>query len=281
MRTARQRSQFQFCSMLATSLLTLHAVWGIPATNRPCNQAYLKEFTQLFREAVKGAENRGDCSARALQKVFLLGHTCDLAFVAATRLMNAVNRWARLRLSKGLRVPGLRSAVPPLLLLTLGSWLSIWNWQTVGRGKWQGPSGQFDDRQPKEAGSKAMHNLRTEWKNMRRLDAERGRNNRLELNASVVDKLRQVASLCCADGVAVMCGGVWSPALERFGAQVGEIHQQCPYCHDNVVPDLDHIYWICDAFSHCRCIVPPIRPLARRLSWNGELNNKECLRLVS
>ena len=55
---------------------------------------------------------------------------------------------------------------------------------------------------------------------MRRLDAECARNNHLELDERVVDKIRQVASQSCADEVAVMCGGVWSPAIERFGEQM-------------------------------------------------------------
>lgn len=67
---------------LAASLLTPHAVWGILITNRGCAQKNFKAFAKAFREAVKSGESRGDRSARNLQKVFLLGHTSDLAFVA-------------------------------------------------------------------------------------------------------------------------------------------------------------------------------------------------------
>lgn len=279
-----------FRQKLASCLLTTHAVWGLLITNRPCHQEYLREFSKMFREAVKGAETRGDRAARALQKVLLLGHMCDLGLNACSRLMNAVQRWARFRLRQGMQIPGIQAPFPRLLQ-SLNSMLATWGWRATGWGKWSGPSGSFDVRGSKPSCEKAMHALRTDWrlyqvnswKSMPRLDAVCARSCNLVVNEATLNKLRRVAKKTSVDGIAVMCGGMWSPAVERFGDNRGMVHHCCPYCSDEVVPDLDHIFWRCRAFDGCRSddVVPPVHPFAKRMGWDDGLNERRCLKLVN
>eukprot|EP00438_Fugacium_kawagutii_P012724 Skav223403 [mRNA] locus=scaffold1855:5282:6700:- [translate_table: standard] len=277
----------RYRQQLAASLLTPHAVWGILTTNRSCKPETYKDFAKAFREAVKGGESRGDRSARNLQKVFLLGHTSDLAFVACTRLMNAIRRWTRARSRQGLPAPDLHAESQPLLR-TLGQMLETWNWRPAGWGRWQGPSGTFDVRCSLQESLKSLHQVRTDWRlkqiqlwtNMKRIDAVIARN--LQFGEATIEKLRKIAKQTCCDGIAVMCGGAWSPAVERFGDNRGVIHHTCPYCLNMVVPDLDHIFWTCDSFAHCRSIGPPNNsPLARRLGWDDVLGEKQCLLLIN
>lgn len=99
---------------------------------------------------------------------------------------------------------------------------------------------------------------------------------------NTIEKLRRVAKQTCCDGIAVMCGGAWSPAVERFGDHRGVIHQTCPYCLNTVVPDLNHIFWDCVAFAQFPSIGPPNNsPLAKRLGWDDALSEKQCLRLIN
>eukprot|EP00435_Cladocopium_sp_Y103_P023247 s3328_g5.t1 len=123
----------KFRQLVANALLTPQAVWGIFITHRPCPDAFLTEFTALFRSAVKGAESRGDRSSRPLQQVFLLGHTSDLALVACTKFLTAVNRWALLKLNKGHEIPPLRAPIPPVMRF-VSSFLAAWQWRLDGWG---------------------------------------------------------------------------------------------------------------------------------------------------
>ena len=248
--------------LLANALLTPQAVWGIFNTGRPCTQEQLLEFTKCFRESVRGSKNRGDRSSRPLQRVFLLGHTCDLALVACSRFMNALNRWTLLRIKQGWFVPSPRAPIPPVMQY-VSSFLTEWGWHLEDWGRWSGPSGSFDARNSKQVNLKAMHDLRTDWRltqmktwqDSNRIDAICARRNNLHLTAVLLDKLRKVAKKTSIDGIAVMCGGVWSQAVDRFGDR--QIRPTCPYCSSEVVPELEHIYWFCNAFDVSRNMSPP------------------------
>ena len=263
--------------------MTPEAVWGTLITHRPCPPEFLTEFTALFRTAVKGAERRGDLSSRHLQQVFLLGHTCDLALVACTKFLSAVN-WALLKIKQGTEIPHLRARIPPIMRFVT-SFLAAWQWQLHGWGRWSGPSGCFDVRDTKQFNLKALHDLRTDW---RLSKVSKWRNSTriglsvpvgitwLFVTSHVLDKVRKIAEKSSVDGVAVIRGGAWSPAMQRFGDHVGEVLQTCPYCLQDEVPDFEHIFRFCDSFRSCRLVDPPVEQMAAVRRAEVRMRTSSC-----
>ena len=43
--------------------------------------------------------------------------------------------------------------------------------------------------------------------------------------------------------------------------------QHCPYCHEPVVPSIDHVLWVCRLFAALRVLPRPVSDFAARLGW--------------
>ena len=55
--------------------------------------------------------------------------------------------------------------------------------------------------------------------------------------------------------------------------------QQCPYCQQQTVPSVSHIFWHCPHFDHARSLPAPVDELQQRLGWSVD-GNLDLDRLV-
>ena len=94
-------TSLRFKAGLAASVFSTRASWVCLFGGRRPSSSELAGFSDTFRSTVKGSAARGDRSSRDLQRLFLLGHTSDLALVASLRLLKAAARWARYKMSVG------------------------------------------------------------------------------------------------------------------------------------------------------------------------------------
>ena len=122
-----------------------------------------KTLKNAFRRAIKGSEASYDRASRPLQQVLLLGHSSDIAFLAAQHCLCALARWARLLVKQGLNPEVFRlqaSSVGKAVTSTLAQW----NWTPLRWGAWGAGRSSFDVSAQLLTLQKAAHELRDAWR---------------------------------------------------------------------------------------------------------------------
>ena len=276
---------------LATTLISPLIVWGTLLNGRRLGDLP-KNFHQLLKGCVCGnLSNENQQNSRAsphLTDVFVLGHCCDLNFIASCRVLGALVRW--LRWSR----PGPQDAAVPNsfkpLLSVLNKKFSSWGWTTPRPGQWRTSNqDQVSLFATKEEQLFDFHKLRQSWRRTKicqwirsdRIDAQVAQEAGLlgNITDELVSKLRQIAKGLDVHSLAVMTGGTRSEASIVWDTELDRT--VCPDCSKAVVPCLEHIFWKCPTYQVHRRVPKPACPLAQRLGWSHRLTKAESKELLT
>ena len=114
-----------------------------------------------------------------------------------------------------------------------------------------------------------------QWLSADRIDSKLARQLGCHLSAEQIDVLRKQFKNRHGHEVAVACGGMMAPSINFERLQAGRpVLQQCPYCQQQTVPSVSHIFWHCPHFDHARSLPAPVDELQQRLGWSVDGNHQ-------
>ena len=211
-----------------------------------------------------------------LRQCLLAGHTSDLRFYAAQRLLAALHKWRSPR-----NVDLSQKRTP--MLLALSKCLSSLNCTMTHPGSWSHSQGNWDTTAPLGFSGRLAHCFRQHWRlekikswlYSQRRDAQLAQQQGLRPTLTLVDGLRRDAKTLDAWELGVACGGLHSEA------QCDEACRptQCPHCFRNECPSTFHILWTCPRWTHLRVRTQPRNnPFLARMGWDQNGINKRLIR---
>ena len=129
--------------------------------------------------------------------------------------------------------------------------------------QWGGDSATTNDRIQHLVRESFRRKLFSEFQNSARRDADILAHS--EYDETLIALARQQFSAHGSHAKAIMIGAFWSHAKKEVRKHF-HTDKWCPFCHENIVADLDHLIWFCSHFVSGR---PPIPDniFQRRLGW--------------
>ena len=88
--------------------------------------------------------------------------------------------------------------------------------------------------------------------------------------------LKGLVKRVSGEAAAVLVGGMSTPATVHAAVRP----QHCPYCHEPVVPSIDHVLWVCRLFAALRVLPRPVSDFTARLGWGPGMTLDSCLDLL-
>ena len=132
---------------------------------------------------------------------------------------------------------------------------------------------------------KMLHHFRESWRswqfnswlqNRQRRDSAIGRELNLQYSEHIGSLLKGLVKRVSGEAAAVLVGGMSTPATVHAAVRP----QHCPYCHEPVVPSIDHVLWVCRLFAALRVLPRPVSDFAARLGWGPGMTLDSCLDLL-
>ena len=220
----------------------------------------IADYSEAFRDAVKGQDPDFDRSSRHLQRVLVLGHPSDMLLYSVLKALKAIGRWAHYLTGIGWQASRDKWFASPVVD-TLTKVLSQWHWRPRRGtwGVWQSPEGSWDVFSPKKAQDKGAHALRQSWRLSQvlswfassRNDAVLARSEQLRVRIPLISRLRALTRKTDGHGLAVMTGGVSSDA-RWCPKHLASLRHYCYDCKREITPHLSHVFWDCaSTCEHC------------------------------
>ena len=268
---------------LAATVVAPTATWGFGIGGRWPNKSETKNFLTRFDLSTKCPQFPAGRSSKPLRQVFFLGHVSDLLFQAVARTARASFQWHLLRAKHGQAVEW---TAP--FAAELSARLEMWGWKATQQGLVDHRDRLCRLGSPMEQVDATLHLLRISWRkhmfdqwlSADRIDSKLARQLGCHLSAEQIDVLRKQFKNRHGHEVAVACGGMMAPSINFERLQAGRpVLQQCPYCQQQIVPSVSHIFWHCPHFDHARSLPAPVDELQQRLGWSVD-GNLDLDRLV-
>ena len=266
-----------FKSCLAATVMAPLAVWGSLLNGRVPTKDENSRFLSMVLTAVRHTVSfQSGGGSTCLRQCLLAGHTSDLRFYAAQRLLAALHKW---RSSRNVDLSQRRTP----MLLALSKCLSSLNCTMTHPGSWSHSQGNWDTTAPLGFSGRLAHCFRQHWRlekikswlYSQRRDAQLAQQQGLRPTLTLVDGLRRDAKTLDAWELGVACGGLHSEA------QCDEACRptQCPHCFRNECPSTFHILWTCPRWTHLRVRTQPRNnPFLARMGWDQNGINKRLIR---
>ena len=265
-----------FKSSLAATVMAPLAVWGSLLNGRVPTKEENARFLSLVLSAVRNTVSfQTGGGSTSLRQCLLLGHSSDLRFFAAQRLLVALQKW---RSSRDVDI-SLRSTP---MLSALKKCMSALNCTMDQTGSWSHSQGIWDTAAPVGFTGRLAHCFRQHWRLERlkswlysqRRDAQLAQQQGLQPTTVLVDAFRHTAKTLTAWVLGVACGGLHSEAQCDLACRP----TQCPHCHENSCPSTDHILWTCPCWAHLRVCPRPRNPFLARMGWDQSGINISLIR---
>ena len=257
--------------------LSNKAVWNQLITGRMTHEP--SAWRVLFRKACMGGQHGR--ASRNLELLARWGHRGDLSFLATQRVLATLcSWWERFGIEMMFPLPDLR------ILRKVNVEMRRWCWTPRQWGVWEHASGvRLDIRsQPAQFG-KMLHHFRESWRswqfnswlqNRQRRDSAIGRELNLQYSEHIGSLLKGLVKRVSGEAAAVLVGGMSTPATVHAAVRP----QHCPYCHEPVVPSIDHVLWVCRLFAALRVLPRPVSDFTARLGWGPGMTLDSCLDLL-
>ena len=262
---------------VAASMMSNKAVWNQLITGRMTHEP--SAWRVLFRKACMGGQHGR--ASRNLELLARWGHRGDLSFLATQRVLATLcSWWERFGIEMMFPLPDLR------ILRKVNVEMRRWCWTPRQWGVWEHASGvRLDIRsQPAQFG-KMLHHFRESWRswqfnswlqNRQRRDSAIGRELNLQYSEHIGSLLKGLVKRVSGEAAAVLVGGMSTPATVHAAVRP----QHCPYCHEPVVPSIDHVLWVCRLFAALRVLPRPVSDFTARLGWGPGMTLDSCLDLL-
>ena len=262
---------------VAASMMSNKAVWNQLITGRMTHEP--SAWRVLFRKACMGGQHGR--ASRNLELLARWGHRGDLSFLATQRVLATLcSWWERFGIEMMFPLPDLR------ILRKVNVEMRRWCWTPRQWGVWEHASGVLlDIRSQPALFGKMLHHFRESWRswqfnswlqNRQRRDSAIGRELNLQYSEHIGSLLKGLVKRVSGEAAAVLVGGMSTPATVHAAVRP----QHCPYCHEPVVPSIDHVLWVCRLFAALRVIPRPVSDFTARLGWGPGMTLDSCLDLL-
>ena len=263
-----------FKSTLAATVMAPLAVWGALLNGRVPTKDENARFLSAVLSAVSISLWQSGGGSTSLRQCLLLGHSSDLRFLAAQRLLMAIQKW---RSSRGVDIS---QQSTPVLSALKQCMLSL-DCTMVHSGSWSHSQGTWDTAASVGFAGRLAHCFRQHWRFNKinawlcseRRDARLAREQGLRPTTTLIDSLRQSAKQLSAWELGVICGGFHSDMQVHPSCQPS----RCPYCHQDEIPGTMHILWSCPCWAHLRVCAQPQNPFLARMGWDQNGINQKLI----
>ena len=265
-----------FKSCLAATVMAPLAVWGSLLNGRVPTKDENARCLSLVLSAVRNTVSyQTGGGSTSLRQCLLLGHTSDLRFFAAQRLLVPLQKW---RSSPDVDISQRNTS----MLSALKKCMSTLNCTMAQPGSWSHSQGTWDTAAPVGFTGRLAHCFRQHWRletikswmYSQRRDAQLAQQQGLQPTTVLVDALRHTAKTLNAWELGVACGGLHSEAQCDLACRP----TQCPHCHENSCPSTDHILWTCPCWAHLRVCPRPRNPFLARMGRDQSGINNNLIR---